>query len=83
MINYLKDGNSFSLPYAAGIRASFCEISKEEYDRLAALSKKDFYEEVEESLDTAILCGYGFYGSDITVRDGKYYLIKRIGTSCD
>jgi len=83
MINYLENGNRFSLPYGAGIKASYREIPKEEYDRLCKLSRKEFTEEVEAGLDEAILCGYGFYGCDVTVRDDKYYLIKRIGTSCD
>ncbi len=83
MISYVENGASFSLPYGAGIRVSYREISKEEYDRLSALPKKDFQDEVIASLDDSILCGYGFYGCDVSIRDDKYYLIKRIGTSCD
>ena len=83
MVNYIKNGNSFSQAYGCGVVSIYSEISKEEYQRLIALSKNELEKEITADLGQEIFCGYGYYGCGIAERDNKYYAFFNKGTSCD
>lgn len=59
------------------------EISKEEYDRLHALSHADLNEIIGEELGDTIHFGYGYYGGGLFTKDGRYYYYYKRGASCD
>lgn len=59
------------------------EISKELYDNYASRSAADWKAEIREKLPESWVCGYGYYGTDLVAKNGKYYLIHTIGSSCD
>ena len=61
----------------------YSEISKEKYDDYASRPYGEWKSEVEKTLPTAWICGYGYYGSRLATKDGKYYLVHSIGSSCD
>ena len=57
------------------------ELTKERYDQLSALKGKELEEELNIPIEW--YCGYGYYGTSLVERDGKYYAIHNIGDSCD
>ena len=59
------------------------EITREMYTNYMARPKKEWRAEIEKTIPAAWVCGYGYYGTDLVARDGKYYLIHCIGDSCD
>lgn len=82
MIQFLADGDSFT-EFGGYIKTVYRQIPDNEYNRIVQLSTKDRNREVEDSLDRAIVCGYGYYGSVLLSKDGKYYCGWKQGTSCD
>ncbi len=61
------------------------EISKEEYERYTEMSYKQFQDETKETIPIEWFCGYGWYGGRLykDTEDNKYYIIHKIGNSCD
>lgn len=59
------------------------EISKEKYDDYMSRPVSEWKAEVRKNIPEAWICGYGYYGTDLVARDGKYYLVHCIGDSCD
>lgn len=59
------------------------EISKEEYERMSAMTYGELTEEIEKNLPDYIKWGYCYYGHRLEEKDGKYYLIYKIGSTCD
>ena len=59
------------------------EISREMYINYMARPTREWKEEVEKTIPESWVCGYGYYGTDLVARGGKYYLIHHIGDSCD
>ena len=60
------------------------EISKEQFDR--AIKEHNGYiapVDKEEIFSMSELCGYGVYGARAAEQDGKYYVVYRLGLSCD
>lgn len=68
-----------------GLTTKYYEITKEEYERIT--SKADYKRELEEAYKStasdSILWGYGFYGCDVVMMQGKYWFSVCIGSSCD
>lgn len=60
-------------------------ISKEEYERLNALSYSDFCKEIDPTIPMEWNMGYGYYGSWLRKDEVNdiYYLVHKIGSSCD
>lgn len=59
------------------------EITAEQYAGYKAMTPGQLNHAVEETLSEDIVCGYGYYGSSIGLKDGKYYLFIRTGSTCD
>lgn len=59
------------------------EITKEKYDRYKSMSYSEFTKEIKSNLSDTIRYGYGYYGCRLRERDGKYYTVMTIGSSCD
>lgn len=59
------------------------EITKECYDNLSTLTHPELSKLVEANLDVCIKYGYGYYGCRIGEIDGKYYIVTKVGNSCD
>lgn len=60
------------------------KISKEVYDR--AMENKSHYiaaEDKDKIFSEAELCGYGVYGAIAVERNGEYYCLYDMGSSCD
>ena len=83
---YYKDGQ----PCFKGFTVSGCgtstfykEISKEEYDRLSAMTYWEVESEIEKNLSDSIRYGYGYYGHKLLEENGMYFLGTTTGNSCD
>ena len=59
------------------------KISKEKYDDYMSRPYGEWKPEVEKTLPMSWICGYGYYGSRLVAKDGEYYLVHTIGSSCD
>lgn len=59
------------------------EITKEIYDRYLSMSVGDWKAEVRKTIPIEWECGYGYYGTDLVARDGKYYIVHTLGSTCD
>lgn len=60
------------------------EITKEQYEDYAAMTVRDRMKFIEESVtDPCWLYGYGYYGNFIETDGSKYYIVHRIGETCD
>lgn len=60
------------------------EITKEQYEDYAAMTVRDRMKFIEESVtDPSWLYGYDYYGNFIETDGSKYYIIHRIGETCD
>lgn len=65
------------------MRESRRTITKEEYDRLSALTYAEADKEITSKLSDTILIGYGYYGHRLCHDKQDYYLLLTIGNSCD
>ena len=83
-VNILKDGERF-VNRNGGTNAHYYEISKEEYLRIIAMDnwRGVIREWADRDMSDAIRWGYGFYGCDLRMMDGKYFYSETIGSSCD
>ena len=83
---YYKDDKpcykGFTL-YGCGTSTFYKEISKEEYDRLSAMSYAEVDSEINENLPSAVKYGYGYYGHALLEENGMYFLGTTTGNSCD
>lgn len=62
------------------------EISEEAYNKYAKMSYKDRYNELIPTIPDEWVLGYGYYGHGHYLTEdgnGKYYIVYRIGSSCD
>lgn len=60
------------------------EITKEQYEDYAAMTVRDRMKFIEESItDPCWMYGCGYYGNFIETDGSKYYIIHRIGETCD
>lgn len=60
------------------------EITKEQYEDYAAMTVRDRMKFIEESVtDPCWLYGHGYYGNFIEADGSKYYIVHRIGETCD
>lgn len=60
------------------------EITKEQYEDYAAMTVRDRMKFIEESVkDPYWMYGYGYYGNFIETDGSKYYIVHRIGETCD
>ena len=59
------------------------KISKEEYDRLSAMSYGEVDKEIKSNLSDSIIYGYGYYGHDLLQENGMYFVGTTTGNSCD
>lgn len=59
------------------------EISRELYENYMSRPVAEWKAEVRKNVPIEWICGYGYYGTDLVARDGKYYLVHTIGSSCD
>lgn len=60
------------------------EITKEQYEDYAAMTVRDRVKFIEESITgQSWLYGYGYYGNFIETDGIKYYIVHRIGETCD
>ena len=82
IIDYVENGNSFVDP-RGWMNNKYREITKECYEALSQMDYAEVSDIIEAGLSEAERCGYGFYGHDLCKKDGKYYLGKSIGASCD
>ena len=66
-----------------GTDTFYREISKEEYDRLSAMSYAEVDSEINDNLPSAVKYGYGYYGHALLEENGMYFLGTTTGNSCD
>lgn len=60
------------------------ELTKEKYDQLTSMPYKDREKALfPDGIPDAWAMGYGYYGHEFAQKDGKYYVVFRIGDSCD
>lgn len=60
------------------------EINEETYNKYARMSYKDRCNELIPTIPDEWMLGYGYYGHYLnTDGNGKYYIVHRIGNSCD
>lgn len=60
------------------------EITKEQYEDYAAMNTRERMKAIKESItDVSWLFGYGYYGNFIETDGSKYYIVHRIGETCD
>ena len=60
------------------------EITKEQYEDYAAMTVRDRMKFIEESItEPRWVYGYGYYGNSIETDGSKYYIVHRIGETCD
>lgn len=59
------------------------EIDALTFARLSNMSYGASNIEISDMVPDYIHMGYGYYGSKLAERDGKYYAIANIGDSCD
>lgn len=59
------------------------QINREEYERYSNMAVGDFHREVEAGISDSWRWGYGWYGCYLMEEDGKYYIIHKIGDTCD
>ena len=59
------------------------EVSKEEYERLRAMERSEVKKMVEEETPSWVFQGYGFYGHRLVEEEGRFYVCRVQGSSCD
>ena len=60
------------------------EINEETYNKYVGMRYKDRCEELISTIPDEWVLGYGYYGHYLTEDgNGKYYIVHRIGNSCD
>ena len=60
------------------------EISKEEFEKLQAMSYAEQKAEIfPNGIPESWVMGYGYYGHSVFEQNGKYYVQYKIGSSCD
>lgn len=59
------------------------KITEEDYERYNAMDEIDFYKEIEAGIPIAWACGYGWYGCRLRKVENEYYIIHKLGSSCD
>ena len=59
------------------------EITKDIYDRAMQHGKYIVNEDMDKIFSISQLCGYGIYGAIAVEKDGKYYCLYDMGSSCD
>ena len=59
------------------------EITEAEYKRYASTPYGEWRKEVEATIPDHWRYGYGWYGCAPMEKDGKFYLVHTIGSSCD
>ena len=65
------------------MRNVYEEITKEQYDEYKSEDPKIWKKEIRDKIPISWECGYGYYGTDLGIKDGKYYIIHTLGSSCD
>lgn len=58
-------------------------IDKNTYENYLSLDKKSFLEEVEATIPIEWKLGYGWYGARLEEKNGEYFIIHTIGSTCD
>ena len=60
-------------------------ITRHEYEKMMLMDYNERNEIVESKLPQAIICGYGYYGHrlEADLDNGIYYIVCRVGDSCD
>ena len=86
-IEYIENGDHWEYR-TAGVITYYREITKECYDSLSSMTYRDREEIIEAGLSDSDKWGYGYYGHELANRkkgevNGKFYLGKKIGSSCD
>lgn len=83
-IQTLENGETFTRR-GCGTNSHYCEISKEEYERVTAIEgwQGKLDSEYRETMSDDIRWGYGFYGCNVCQIEDKYYYSVCIGNSCD
>ena len=60
------------------------EITKEQFEKLQAMSYAEQHDELfPNGVPESWAMGYGYYGHLLIEKDGKYYAVYKIGSSCD
>ncbi len=59
------------------------EITPAQFAEYKAMSAGELNSTVERGLPESITLGYGYYGASLEAKDGKFYLLTNIGSSCD
>ena len=81
-IDYVENGDHF-VRNDGWAKDVYNEITEECYEVLCQMTYGEVSKIIEDNLSDAEKWGYGFYGHDLWEKDGKYYLGKKIGSSCD
>lgn len=58
-------------------------VSLEEYKRLSEMGHAERTEIIKDMLPASIICGYGYYGHSLKQKDGRFYIVCEVGSSCD
>lgn len=85
-IEYVKDKDGAIAGYTRRIGWAdecYVEITKKSFDELKALTDQEFLELIESGIDDSVKCGYGFYGCRLISSNGKYYIMRKFGGTCD
>lgn len=66
------------------MQRNISEISEEEYKDLAKLSYTEQHKKLfPNGIPDVWLYGYGYFGHEIYEDSGKYYVVHKIGDSCE
>lgn len=83
MIKFTENGDRFKGERENFTHTYWVEIPQSEYERVKGLTKLQLYDEVYPALPDSTKYGYGYYGSELRIKDGKYYVSICEGNSCD
>lgn len=59
------------------------EISKEDFEKYREMGNAFSGWYGENKVSDSVRMGYGYYGAFLEEGDGKYYVVVRMGNSCD
>lgn len=65
------------------MRNVYREISEELYNDYISRPASEWKSEIRKNIPIEWSAGYGYYGTDLMTKDGKYYLVHTIGSTCD
>lgn len=59
------------------------EVTAQDFEKFAAMEQKELTKAVENMMPSWVFCGYGYYGARLAREGNKFYVVGRIGDTCD